>query len=204
VLKYYVFGGGVALVAVGIVATLLRDRARNKKIRAMEEAAGAAAARTRRAPVASPPAEAAAGPSAAHPEAPYDPNATRIHFRSSPVNTLSELEEREAETLPAEGAARLVCVSGTQKGNTFPLTVAGLKVGRAANNDIVISDPRASNHHAWIGIVDGKALLRDLGSTNGTFLNAHMDSLVSEVALSSGDTIFFGGHGGDQYRFLVD
>jgi pSer/pThr/pTyr-binding forkhead associated (FHA) protein len=43
-----------------------------------------------------------------------------------------------------------------------------------------------------------------LGSTNGTFLNARIDSPVSEIALSPGDTIFFGGHGRDQFRFVVN
>jgi hypothetical protein len=31
-----------------------------------------------------------------------------------------------------------------------------------------------------------------------------MDVPVSEVALLEGDTIFFGGHGGDQYRFVLE
>jgi pSer/pThr/pTyr-binding forkhead associated (FHA) protein len=67
-----------------------------------------------------------------------------------------------------------------------------------------IADPRVSYHHAWIGIVDQKAVLRDLGSTNGTFLNAQIDAPVGEVVLSPGDTIFFGGHGRDQFRFVLD
>ncbi len=35
---------------------------------------------------------------------------------------------------------------------------------------IYIDSPTASKHHAEIRIIDGKVKLRDLGSTNGTFL----------------------------------
>lgn len=98
----------------------------------------------------------------------------------------------------------MVCVGGTQKGHIFPVTAAGITVGRDPQNAIILDDPRVSAHHAWVGIIDNKAILRDLRSSNGTFLNAQIDSPVSEVVLSPGDTIFFGGHSRDQFRFLAD
>ena len=111
---------------------------------------------------------------------------------------------RDAGLVPPQETARLVCVSGSQKDHSFPVTAAGITIGRDPNNDVVISDPRASYHHAWIGIIEHKVVLRDLGSSNGTFLNAQIDSPVSEVELSPGDTILFGGHGRDQFRYIVD
>ena len=111
---------------------------------------------------------------------------------------------RDAGLVPPQETARLVCVSGSQKDRSFPVTVAGITIGRDPMNDVVISDPRTSYRHAWIGIVEHKVVLRDLGSTNGTFLNAQLDSPVSEAVLSPGDTIFFGGHGRDQFRFVVE
>jgi pSer/pThr/pTyr-binding forkhead associated (FHA) protein len=114
------------------------------------------------------------------------------------------LQNREEVPLPKEAVPRLVCVGGTQKDNAFPVTAVGLTVGRSADNDIVITDARASQRHAWVGIVDSKVVLRDLGSTNGTFLNAQIDSPVGEVVLIPGDTIFFGGHGRDQFLLVVD
>lgn len=189
-LRLVIFWGLFVLVLVGIGVTLMR---RHRQIRKAQAAAETAAkAKPKPVPVARPE------------EAAYDPNATRVHFRPSPPSESAELPQRDESVLPESVSARLVCVGGTQKGNSFPVTPAGVTVGRDANNDIVIADPRASSHHAWVGIIDRKAVLRDLGSTNGTFLNAHMDALVHEIVLSPGDTVFFGGHGGDQFRFVAD
>ncbi len=190
-LKLYVFWGGIALVLIGVGVTLMRERSRRQKVRATAPVSDAtvtpSASRT-----------ASSAPTA------FDPNATRIHIRTSPTSASPALLKRDEALLPSGGSARLVCVGGTQRGDSFSVTVAGITVGRDSHNDIVIADPRVSYHHAWIGIIDRKVVLRDLESTNGTFLNAQLDSLLHEVVLSPGDTIFFGGHGGEQFRFVVD
>ena len=192
-LKHYVFWGLFALVLIGIAGTVIRDRRRRIK---REAEAGAAKSRAAAAP--------ASPPAATRPETAYDPTATRVHVRTTPVGTHTALPDREEVNLPSEAAPRLVCVGGSQKDHSFPVKVAGITVGRAKDNDIVITDARASHRHAWVGIVDRKVVLRDLGSLNGTFLNAQIDTPVSEVVLSPGDTIFFGGHGRDQFRLVVD
>jgi len=203
-LKYYVFWGLFALVLIGIGVSLRERRRRSLKAKELEEAyrAGAAAAAHARpavGPAAKPPAKPATSPR----EAAFDPHATRIHVSGSADGASPLSPSRDGAPLPAGKTARLVCVGGSQKDQSFPVTAAGITVGRDPRNDVVIADPRASHHHAWIGIIDDKAVLRDLGSTNGTFLNARIDSPVSEVVLSPGDTIFFGGHGRDQFRFVV-
>lgn len=189
-IKYYVFSGLFALVIAGVAAQLIHNRRRRPQARAAE---------TKAAPAVAP----AAGPKAAAKEAPYDPEATRIHFRPAPTIAHAAPSHREETILPDGAVATLVCVGGHLKGQSFPITPAGITVGRAPESSIVLSDHRVSHHHAWLGIIDRKVVLRDLDSTNGTFLNAHLDALVQEVALSAGDTIFFGGHGGDQFRFLI-
>lgn len=206
-LKYYVFWGIFALVLIGIGFSL-RDRHR-RSLKARElEAAYRATAASRAKPVA--PALAVSAPAGeaatSSLEAPaFDPHATRIHYRgSADGGAHAPLPARDAEPLPPEKTAKLVCVGGSLKHRSFPITAAGLKVGRDPKNDVVIADPRTSYRHAWIGIVDHKVVLRDLGSTNGTFLNTQIDSPVGEVELSPGDTIFFGGHGRDQFLFVVD
>ena len=48
-----------------------------------------------------------------------------------------------------------------------------LRIGRVAGNEIVLDDPRVSSRHARLMIVAGsEALIEDLGSSNGTFLNS--------------------------------
>lgn len=232
-LKLFVFWSLFALVVMGVVVTLVRNRARLEIDRAYarERSAKLAAAKANALATpldkphtaakahavsspAAPVSPAAAG--AAHPRqamspqkvvssepAAFDPGATRVHFGASVSDVaLAELE-REQDILPAASVVKLVCVGGHLKGKSFPITVAGITVGRDPTNAIAITDPRVSSHHAWVGIVESKVVLRDLGSTNGTFLNAHMGSLVQEVVLSPGDTVFFGGHGGDQFRLVV-
>lgn len=192
-LKLYIFWGLFALVLAGVAATLINNRKARQRRDADNARALAAAAKA-----------AASPPKAAAAEAAYDPTATRIHVRTTPAGANPALQNREEVPLPKEAVPRLVCVGGTQKDNAFPVTAVGLTVGRSADNDIVITDARASQRHAWVGIVDSKVVLRDLGSTNGTFLNAQIDSPVGEVVLIPGDTIFFGGHGRDQFLLVVD
>ncbi len=130
----------------------------------------------------------------------FDPTATQIYSRP-PQQVPGDGLKREG--IPLDRAV-LLGLSGSLKNKSFPVTEAGVTIGRSAPNDIVLTDPRVSSHHAWIGIVAGKAVLRDLHSTNGTFLNANMRAAIDEVELRPNDTIFFGGHQGDQFRFVVD
>lgn len=62
-------------------------------------------------------------------------------------------------------------------------------VGRLTDNDIQIDHGSVSSHHAEIVVQDGGALLRDNGSTNGTFVNGEQ---VTEHNLQHGDEIYFG------------
>lgn len=106
--------------------------------------------------------------------------------------------------VPTTGTPRLMCLGGTHRGYRFSIPSKGLSIGRAQDNDMVIVDGRISAHHAWIGIVGGKVMLRDYQSLTGTFLNADMNSPVSEVMLTDGDTIIFGGHDDEQFRLIVE
>ncbi len=64
-----------------------------------------------------------------------------------------------------------------------------LLVGRAVACDLSVSDPTISRQHAEIELFEGALLLRDLGSTNGTFLNGER---VREVLAPPGSRIAFG------------
>jgi len=135
---------------------------------------------------------------------PYDADATMVYMR--PGQAPVAAAPRKGEDLPSLtlGGVHLLGLTGAQKGRRFPIAMTGITLGRSSSCDIVLTDGCVSGQHAWIGLVDGKVTLRDLQSTNGTFLNAQLRTSISEVPLRPGDTIFIGGHLGEQFRFEVD
>jgi pSer/pThr/pTyr-binding forkhead associated (FHA) protein len=64
-------------------------------------------------------------------------------------------------------------------------------IGRRADNTIVIDDPAVSGHHACVFRDGDHDVLRDLESTNGTFVN---DKRVSRHQLRNGDVVAIGKH----------
>jgi pSer/pThr/pTyr-binding forkhead associated (FHA) protein len=62
-------------------------------------------------------------------------------------------------------------------------------VGRSDESEIVLADPSVSRAHAVLEISFGEPLVRDLGSTNGTFVNGRR---VSLERLHDGDELLFG------------
>lgn len=65
-----------------------------------------------------------------------------------------------------------------------------LRVGRALDNDLVLSDDRVSRHHGQLSVRFGTLVYVDLGSTNGSFVNGVR---VTEIALGPGDVVQLGG-----------
>src|SRR5712671_2633565 len=63
-------------------------------------------------------------------------------------------------------------------------------LGRGFANDFKIENPSVSSSHCQIVLEAGRAVIKDLGSTNGTFVNR---SPISEATLQPGQTIHLGG-----------
>ncbi len=83
----------------------------------------------------------------------------------------------------------LLILDGDRKGEEVPLEEGRFTIGRKDKNDLVLHDPRVSGFHAEI-VREGKGwILRDLGSTNGTFLDGRR---IDEVPLEHGDTFSVG------------
>jgi pSer/pThr/pTyr-binding forkhead associated (FHA) protein len=62
-------------------------------------------------------------------------------------------------------------------------------IGRSEECDVFLVDPSVSRTHAIVEIVAGEPKVRDLGSTNGTFVNG---ARIESSALRSGDELRFG------------
>jgi S1-C subfamily serine protease len=89
---------------------------------------------------------------------------------------------------------KLRFVSGLRRGELFTLSGPTLRIGRSRDNDIVLpddsSEPHTSGHHAELVLDGGAWTLRDLDSTNGTFLDGVR---ITREKLRTGDEIGFGG-----------
>lgn len=89
----------------------------------------------------------------------------------------------------------LQLLRGDALGPAYECTKEVVRVGRDADNDLVLADAESvgvSRHHAEIRYGDGRWQVVDLNSTNGTYLNRRR---VSTSDLSDADELQFGGHG---------
>ncbi|MBS0186795.1 MAG: FHA domain-containing protein [Planctomycetes bacterium] len=81
----------------------------------------------------------------------------------------------------------LVTHDGTQR--EIPLKRARFIVGRQADCQIRLPDPNVSRQHCEIQLDAAKPYVKDLGSSNGTYVNRRR---VSQTELHAGDTISIG------------
>jgi len=75
-------------------------------------------------------------------------------------------------------------------GREHAVTDDTVTIGRAIENDIVITSRRVSREHARVRREGWRAILEDLNSTNGTFLND--ERVLAPVELHDGDRITIG------------
>lgn len=79
--------------------------------------------------------------------------------------------------------------SNLKIGSIVPLG-STVSMGRREDNMVILTDPYASGHHARIYLKNGEYILEDLGSTNGTILNA--ERVGGRKVLKVGDEIRIG------------
>jgi FHA domain-containing protein len=89
----------------------------------------------------------------------------------------------------ASGDPRLILIQNGRPAKAFPLAKERIIIGRLGESDIVLSDPGVSRRHAEVRTQDGRFVIADLGSTNGTMVN---ESTVGERVLEEGDRITIG------------
>jgi pSer/pThr/pTyr-binding forkhead associated (FHA) protein len=66
---------------------------------------------------------------------------------------------------------KLVFIGENLKGRVFELVLDQTTVGRDESNALVIRDDSISTHHCEILVYGPEVIVRDLGSTNGTFVD---------------------------------
>jgi hypothetical protein len=86
--------------------------------------------------------------------------------------------------------ARLLINPGSPTAWEIQLKPGTNLLGRGFANDFKITDPSVSGSHCQIVVEGGQIVIKDLGSTNGTFVNR---APVKEAVLSDKQTIHLGG-----------
>ena len=84
--------------------------------------------------------------------------------------------------------AALVVLEGDGKGTRIALTKSRIVLGRK-QSDVVLTDPEASRRHCALLLYGDFAVVKDMGSANGTKVN---DRLVKEGLIKTGGTIQIG------------
>jgi len=84
---------------------------------------------------------------------------------------------------------RLLVNPGTPQAWEIPLKAGTNRIGRGEQNDFQVNHPSVSGSHCEITVSSAGVLLKDLGSTNGTFVNR---APVREVLLQSGQALQLG------------
>ncbi len=93
-------------------------------------------------------------------------------------------------SLPENQEISLNVLEGQEKGTVYPVHKPRITIGRA-NSDVIVNDLLSSRVHCSIEVSDQMIVLRDLESTNGTFVN---DQPIKTVMLENGSTFRIGAH----------
>jgi hypothetical protein len=114
--------------------------------------------------------------------------AEAVELREERAAERAERESEPPRRAKEGGRPSLILTTDDEPVKTLPIE-RRIRIGRQSDNDLVITDPGVSRHHAEVINHNGTCTLHDLGSTNGTYVNG---SVVSEHALRDGDRISLG------------
>jgi len=98
-----------------------------------------------------------------------------------------------AATNPS-GQGSLIVTNGPQEGQTIPLLLEEVTIGRATHQaswEILLQDPSVSRPHARLEKREGRWYIIDLGSSNGTRVNTVTVDKTGHI-LADGDTLELG------------
>src|SRR5215210_7684783 len=84
---------------------------------------------------------------------------------------------------------KLVILSEGMTGRSHELKVDKTTIGRVEDNTFQIAEPSVSSHHCEVLLRGSDVVIKDLNSTNGTFIN---NEKVSESVLKPGQVLRLG------------
>jgi predicted Zn finger-like uncharacterized protein len=129
-----------------------------------------------------------------------DPEREDLRTRETPIQprqeigsaTLAGVDAQRAGLLhlPKDKRFSLAVIQGAATGQIFPIHKTRTIIGRSGA-DINVDDPEASRQHAALEIIGEIAVLRDLGSTNGTWIELER---VDQQQLSNQQEFRIGSH----------
>ncbi|OFW66756.1 MAG: hypothetical protein A2Z12_09120 [Actinobacteria bacterium RBG_16_68_21] len=119
-----------------------------------------------------------------------DERATDVTETIDPVAAVRSLREKEAAAgIPGLAGFALIVASGPSRGLHWGLDEGTVEAGRNPEAAIFLDDVTVSRHHAEFSVAAGVLTVRDLGSTNGTYVNGRR---VEEARLDPGDEVIVG------------
>lgn len=98
-------------------------------------------------------------------------------------------ESVQGNAAPATAGTTKDCPVLEINGRQYLLTADKTVIGRGSTSDIVIDDPGISRNHLEIDITENGVIARDMGSTNGTYVEGHQ---TPAATLLDGNTITIG------------
>jgi predicted Zn finger-like uncharacterized protein len=138
-------------------------------------------------------AAAAAPPPAAAPARSEDDTKRRRPAEETPGTgtiTGKDLHKAGIVELPKDKRFSLAVIQGSATGQIFQITKTRTVLGRSGA-DINLDDPEASRQHAAVDILGDHAIVRDLGSTNGTFVDIER---IEQKVLNNQNEFRIGSH----------
>ena len=85
---------------------------------------------------------------------------------------------------------KIICIEGPDSGSKFRLNEGVIRIGRAAENDIMLTDRLTSREHLLLRVEDGDVFVINKRPTNPVLVNNSITS--DKTVLKSGDRINLG------------
>ncbi len=110
-----------------------------------------------------------------------------VSLRDSPASDWGEEAPRASASTAID--IYLEAVDGPCRGTICPVSEDGVVVGRAKEADISVMDPVVSRRHARFYLEGGAVMVKDLGSSFGTWVNGEK---VDSARIAHGDKVAVG------------